>query len=78
MVLSERLLAKYLVDLALNCLDKCRYPMGTNWAPLFADFFFRYERDFMLSPSDNNQADVVHFKISRYLLIMDTPYLNKR
>ena len=32
-------------------------PMGTNCAPLVADLFlFCYERDFMLSLSDNNQA----------------------
>ena len=30
-------------------------PMGTNCAPLVADLFlFCYERDFMLSLSDNN------------------------
>ena len=40
-------------------------------------FLLRYERDFMLSLSDNNQADDAHFKISRNLLNMDTPYLNK-
>ena len=35
-------------------------PRGTNYAPLIADLFlFCYERDFMLSLSDNNQADVV-------------------
>ena len=35
-------------------------PMGTNYAPLFADFFlFCYERDFMLSLSDNNQTDII-------------------
>ena len=34
-------------------------PMGTNFAPLVADLFsFCYERDFMLSFSDNNQADI--------------------
>ena len=34
-------------------------PLVTNHAPLVADlFFFYYERDFMLSFSDNNQADV--------------------
>ena len=33
-------------------------PMGTNCAPLLEDlFWFCYERDFMLSLSDNNQAD---------------------
>ena len=36
-------------------------PMGTNCVPLVADllFFFCYERDFMLSLSDNNQTDII-------------------
>ena len=35
-------------------------PIGTNYAPLVADLFlFCYERDFMLSLSDNNQADII-------------------
>ena len=44
-------------------------PMGTNCAPLVADLFlFCYERDFMLSLSDNNQADIEAFNsTSRYL-----------
>ena len=45
-------------------------PMGTNCDPLVADLFlFCYERDFMLSLSDNNQADVVTAfnSTSRYL-----------
>ena len=34
-------------------------PMGTNCAPLVADLFlFCYERDVMLSLSDNNQTDI--------------------
>ena len=34
-------------------------PMGTNCVPLVASLFlFCFERDFMLSLSDNNQADV--------------------
>ena len=34
--------------------------MGTNCAPLFADLFlFCYERDFMMSLSDDKQADVI-------------------
>ena len=34
--------------------------MGTNCAPLVADFFlFCYERDFMMSLSDDKQADVI-------------------
>ena len=44
--------------------------MGTNCAPLVADLFlFCYERDFMLSPSDNNQTDIIEAfnSTSRYL-----------
>ena len=34
--------------------------MGTNCAPLVADLFlFCYEKDFMLSLSDNNQNDII-------------------
>ena len=55
-------------------------PMGTNCAPPVADLsLLCYERDFMLSPSDNNQADVVEAfnSTSRYLddlLITDYPF----
>ena len=45
-------------------------PMGTNCAPLVADLFLLcYERDFMMSLSDDKQADVIDaFNItSRYL-----------
>ena len=54
--------------------------MGINCAPLVADLFlFCYERDFVLSLSDNNLADVVEAfnSTSRYLddlLNIDTPY----
>ena len=58
-------------------------PMGTNCAPLVADlFFFCYERDFMLSLSDNNETDIIavfNFA-SRYLddlLNIDNPYFEK-
>ena len=35
-------------------------PMGTNCAPLVADLFlFCYERYFMMSHSDNKQADII-------------------
>ena len=35
-------------------------PIGTNCAPLVADLFvFCYERDFMLSLSENTQSDVI-------------------
>ena len=45
-------------------------PMGTNYAPLVADLFlFCYEKDFMLSLSDNNRADIIEAfnSTSRYL-----------
>ena len=45
-------------------------PMGTNCAPLVADLFlFCYERDFMMSLSDDTQADVIDAfnTTSRYL-----------
>ena len=41
-------------------------PMGTNCAPLVADLFlFCYERDFMLSLSEDNQSDVIEAFKSR-------------
>ena len=58
-------------------------PMGTNCAPLVADLFlFCYERDFMLSLSDNNQADIIEAfnSTSRYLddlLNIDYPYFEQ-
>ena len=54
--------------------------MDTNCAPLVADLIlFGYERDFMLSLSDNNQADAVEAfnSTSRYLdglLKINNPY----
>ena len=45
-------------------------PMGTNYAPLVADLFlFCYERDFMMSLSDDKQADIIDAfnTTSRYL-----------
>ena len=58
-------------------------PTGTNCAPLVADLFlFCYERDFMLSLSDNNQADIIEAfnSTSRYLddlLNIDNPYFEQ-
>ena len=55
-------------------------PISTNCAPLDADLFlFCYERDFMLSLSDNIQADIIEAfnSTSRYLddlLNIDNPY----
>ena len=60
-----------------------RFPMGTNCAPLVADLLlFCYERDFMLSLSDNNQADIIEAfnSTSRYLddlLDIDNPYFEQ-
>ena len=57
--------------------------MGTNYVPLVADLFlFCYERDFMMSLSDDKQADVIDaFNItSRYLddiLNMNNVYFDK-
>ena len=45
-------------------------PMGTNCAPLVANLYlFCYERDFMMSLSDDKQADVIDAfnTTSRYL-----------
>ena len=45
-------------------------PMGTNCAPLVADLFlYCYERDFMGSLNQDNQADVIEAlnSTSRYL-----------
>ena len=44
--------------------------LGTNYAPFVADLFlFCYERDFMLSLSEDNQSDVIEAfnSTSRYL-----------
>ena len=57
--------------------------MGTYCAPLVADLFlFCYERDFMLSLSDNNQADIIEAfnPTSRYLddlLNIDSSYFEQ-
>ena len=54
--------------------------MGTNCAPLVADLFlFCYERDFTISLSNDNQADIIEAfnSTSRYLddlLNIDNPY----
>ena len=58
-------------------------PMGTNCAPLVADLFlFRYERDFMLSLTDNIQTDIIEAfnSTSRYLddlLNIDSPFFEQ-
>ena len=57
--------------------------MGTNCAHLVADLFlFCYERGFMLSLSENNQAYIIEAfnSTSRYLddlLIIDNPYFEQ-
>ena len=79
----------YLLDNILNRFGSKLYrqivglPMGTNCAPLFADLFlFCYERDFMLSLSDNNQTDTIEAfnSTSRYLddlLNIGNPYFEQ-
>ena len=58
-------------------------PMGTNCAPLVADLFlFCYERYFMLSLSDNNQAGIIEAFNSTSrdlddLLNIDNPYFEQ-
>ena len=58
-------------------------PIGTNCASLVADLFlFCYDRDFMLSLSDNNQTDIIKAfnSISRYLddlLNIGNPYFEQ-
>ena len=48
--------------------------MGNNCAPLVADLFlFCLQRDFLLSLSDNNQADKAFNTTSRYIII---PHVN--
>ena len=57
--------------------------MGTYCIPLVSDLFlFCYENDFMLSLSDNNQADIVEAfnSASRYLddlLNINNPYFEQ-
>ena len=57
--------------------------MGTNCAPLVADLFlFCYERDFMLSLSDNDETDIIEAfnSTSRYLddlRNIDNPYFEQ-
>ena len=56
---------------------------GANCAPLVEDLFlFCYERDFMLSLSDNSQTDIIEAfnSTSRYLddlLNIDNPYFEQ-
>ena len=46
-------------------------PMGTNCVPIVADLFlFCFERDFMLSLSEDNQSDVIEAFNSRIINLM--------
>ena len=50
-------------------------PVGTNCAPLVADLFLLcYERDFMLSLSDNTQTDIIEALNSTSRRNIDNPY----
>ena len=71
----------FILDLVLSYTDKL---LVFRWvqtvAPLVADLFlFCYERDFMISLSNDNQADIIKafYSTSRYLddvLNIDNPY----
>ena len=51
--------------------------MGSNCAPLVADLFlFCYERDFMLSLSDNNQTDIIEAFNSTSIYLGDLLYID--
>ena len=58
-------------------------PMGTNCSPFVADLFlFCYQRDVMISLSNDNQADIIEAlnSTSRYLddiLNIDNPYFEE-
>ena len=75
MVLSKCDALTFLLDIFIRFGTKLYrqvvgIPMGTNCAPLVADLFlFCYERDFMMSFSDDTQADVIDAfnTTSRYL-----------
>ena len=50
--------------------------MGTNCAPFVADLFlFCYERNFMLSLSENNQTDIIEASNSTSRYLDDSGYL---
>ena len=49
-------------------------PMGTNCAPLVADFLYCYEIDFMDSLNHDNKADVIEAFNSTSTLNIDNPY----
>ena len=52
-------------------------PMGTNCAPLVADLFsFCYERDFMTSLSDDNQAEIIEASNSTSRDLDDLRYID--
>ena len=54
-----------------------RIPMGTNCAPLVADLFlFCYERDFMMSLSDDKQANAIDAFETTYRYLDDILNIN--
>ena len=74
----------YFKDLAQNYIEKGGvFSVDTNRVTFFADLFLLcYERDFMLSLSDNNLADVIEAfnSTSRYLddlLNIENPYFEQ-
>ena len=65
------------------CRQIVGIPIGTNCAPLDAYLFlFYYEKDFMLSLSDNNQTYIIQafnstFRYLDDLLNIDYPYFEQ-
>ena len=54
-------------------------PMGTNCALLVADLFlFCYERDFMMSLSEEKQSEVIEAFISTSRYLDDLLYINNK
>ena len=58
-VMLSSIFGQYILTIWLEIIKTyCRYSNGTNCAPLVADLLlFCYERDFILSLSDNNQVN---------------------
>ena len=51
--------------------------MGTNCAPLVADLFlFCYERDFMISLSDDKQADIIDVSNTTFRYLDDIMFFD--
>ena len=72
----------FLFDLRKLYRQVVRIPMGTNCAPLVVELFlFYYEREFMMSLSDDKQTDIIDafnttFRYLDYILNIDNVYFD--